>query len=218
MDLTNGQMLFEDLQFEEGWWISVYHFFNGIAVFQVYEDSQDIEAKSYFAFDTQAEEALWSMDKVQAVGRQGHFVQLRAEEAGDALFWIDSRSGETFGAFPDQNMLADIPHAAQFPLHYTEEVPYFQTVQAFLKQRFDVEIHEACDYLETERLICIAYHQRKPESLSHHLLVLDREGTPLLHQLLDESLQGLVSGAFFIAGEQLIFVEGRRTLKSYLIG
>ena len=218
LNLIDGTLVFEGLQFEEAWWISAYHFFDGVVVFQVYEDSQDIEAKSYFAFDLASQEAIWVMDKVQAVGRQGQFLQLRSDEAGDALFWINIQTGETYGERPEEYSSEDILQSTRFPLHYTEELSHFNTVQAFLRKQFDIQIDEACDYLEYGDLIFIAYHQRESNNLSHHLLVLDQEGNQVHQQLLDEGLQGLVSGAFFIAGEQLIFVEGRRTLKSYIIG
>lgn len=217
IDLTDGSFVFEGLAFEENWWVSVYHFFEEVAVFQVYEDTQDIEAKSYFALDLNSQEAIWSLDGVAAMGRQGHFLQMRSLSDETVPFWLDIRSGEVLDELPKEYATPDIPYLEKSPLHYTEEGPHFGTVQAFLKKQLGIEIVKACDYLEHKGYAFIAYHIQSDGGLEHFLLVVTQEGEVVLDQKRDEALKGLVSGAFFIAGEQLIFVEGRKTLKSYLI-
>ncbi len=217
LDLTDGSLLFEDLAFEENWWVSVYHFFKDVAVFQVYEDTQDIEAKSYFALDLMSQEAIWSLDAVMAMGRQGHFVQMQARDQETEPFWMDIRSGELLDSRPEEIVANDIPYPVRFPLHYTEDGPHFKTVQQFLNQRHGINMVKACDYLEYKDYAIVAYHRLAGESLEHFLLVMSAGGELILHKKRDSELKGLISGAFFIAEEQLIFVEGRKTLKSYLI-
>lgn len=217
MNLTDGSFIFEDLTFEEDWWVSVYHFFSDVALFQVYEDTQDIEARSYFALDLNSQEAIWSLDSVIALGRQGDFVQMRSREDESDPFWIDIRSGEVLNSFPEEIVVGDISYQVKSPLHYTEEGAHFQTVKQFLAQRHGIEIVKACDYLEYRNHAFIAYHKQAGESLEHFLSVISPGGELILHQKRDSDLKGLISGAFFIAEEQLIFVEGRKTLKSYLI-
>ncbi|MCE7991453.1 MAG: DUF4905 domain-containing protein [Roseivirga sp.] len=216
-NLTDGSFVFEQLAFEENWWVSVYHFFNEVAVFQVFEDTQDIEARSYFALDLRSQEALWSLDAVAAMSRQGYFIQVRAITDESEPFWIDIRSGETLDSPSEEIMAGDISYAARYPLHYTEEGEHFQTVKLFLSDKYGIEAIKACDYLEYGSLAIIAYHSMSAQELEHFLLVLTKEGEALLHEKLDSGLKGLISGAFFIAEEQLIFVQGRKTLKSYLI-
>lgn len=217
INLTDGSFVFEDLAFEENWWVSVYHFFDQVAVFQVYEDTQNIEVKNYFALDLKSQEALWSLDAVAAMGRQEHFLQMRALDQETEPFWIDIRSGDVLETLPEEYVPADIPYSVKFPLHYTEEGDYFETVKQFLNERHGIGIVKACDYLEHGDYAFIAYHSGADQGLEHFLLVMTREGEIVLHQKRDTELKGLVSGAFFIAEEQLIFVEGRKTLKSYLI-
>lgn len=218
IDLKTGGAVFEGLSFEESWWIGAYHFFAEVVVFQVFEDSQNIEARSYFAFDVHTHEALWSLGQVMAVGRRDKFVQLRSREAGDALFWIDITTGETLGTIPDEISTSTISHDAVFPLHYVEESSHFRTVSAFLKNRLNVESFGAIDYLECSGLVLVGYHLKNGSKVSFNLLVLNEHGVELMHRELDGELDGLSSGAFFIAGEQLIFVVGRKLVESYLIG
>ncbi len=217
VDLSDGRLVFEGLAFEEDWWVSVYHYFGEVALFQVYEDTQDIEARNYFAMDLKSQEAIWSLDAVKGLGRQGHFVQMKPREEESESFWVDIRSGEVHDNLPEEIVGNDISFQTRYPLHYTEEGTYFQTVRQFLAKRHGIEIVKACDYLEYKDYAFIAYHQQAGESLEHFLSVISPQGELILHQKRDSGLKGLVSGAFFIAEEQLIFVEGRKTLKSYLI-
>lgn len=217
VNLSDGSFVFEGLAFEENWWVSVYHFFGEVAVFQVYEDTQNIEVKNYFALDLRSQEALWSLDAVAAMGRQGCFLQMRALDEATEPFWVDIRSGDVLETLPQEYLPEDIPHLAKSPLHYTEEGDYFKTVKQFLNTRHGIDIVKACDYLEYGDYAFMAYHSSQDQGLEHFLLVLTKEGKVVLHQKRDTELKGLVSGAFFIAEEQLIFVEGRKTLKSYLI-
>ncbi|GAB5525713.1 MAG: hypothetical protein Roseis2KO_35850 [Roseivirga sp.] len=217
VNLADGSFVFEDLAFEENWWVSVYHFFEDVAVFQVYEDTQDIEAKSYFALDLRSQEAIWSLDAVTAMGRQGHFLQMQAHNQETEPFFIDIRSGEVLDVLPEEIVAKDIPEPVRFPLHYTEEGSHFNTVQQYLNHRHGINMVKACDYLEYRDYAMVAYHKLTGESLEHFLLVMSAEGELILHEKREGELKGLISGAFFIAEEQLIFVEGRKTLKSYLI-
>ena len=49
------------------------------------------------------------------------------------------------------------------------------------------------------------------------LCVFDESGNLLLRESLDSGVKGLVSGAFFIVQDALIFVTGKNELKIYSI-
>jgi hypothetical protein len=217
LDLADGSFVFEDMAFEESWWLSVYHFYGNVAVFQVYEDTQNIEARSYFALNLTSQEALWSMEDVAAIGRQDDFVQMKQDAAESNPFWLDIRSGEVFDEVPQEYMPSLICDPAMSPLHYTETGPYFETVQRFFKEQLSIAMVSACDYLEYGDHAFVAYHSQVAGELEHFMLVLNKTGEVVFHQKRDWGLKGLVSEAFFIVGERLIFVEGKRTLNSYLI-
>ena len=217
LDLGSGELLFDGLSFEEEWWISPYHFFENTIVFQVYEDSQDMDRKHYFAMNVAAQEIIWELDKVQATGRQGHFIQLKSVEAGEVLFYLDIRSGETFSSPPENYSDQTISDPARHPLHYVEEGDHFDTIKAFGMRKLGKTLVGACDYLDYEGLIFLAYHYRQEAGLTNELVVLDPEKGTLMQKILCEGSKGLTSGAFFIVHEQLIFVEGKNTLNSFII-
>lgn len=217
VELSTGDLLFEGLSFEEDWWISTYHFFENTIVFQVYEDSQDMDRKHYFALDIETKEIIWELDKVQATGRHGYFLQLKSMEAGEVLFYLDIRSGETFSNQPEIYSTETISDPGRHPLHYVEEGDYFDTMSAFGTRKLGKTLVGACDYLEYQGLIFLAFHYQDGKGLTNELVVLDPEKGILLQQTLCEGLAGLTSGAFFIVHEQLIFVEGKNTLNSFRI-
>jgi len=217
LHLPDGQFWFEGMTFDEPWWIDVYHFYDQTIVFQVYEDSNDIEQKSYLAIDIHDHEVIWTMDKVAATGRHGHYLQLKSLEAGDVLFYLDVRSGETFTSMPENNSDEAISEGLRHPLLYTEESPFFDTIKAFGSKKLGKDIVGACNYLEHNQLVFLAYHYPKADLQVNELVVLNHASKPILQRVLHEGNSGLVADAFFIAHEQLIFVEGKNTLNSYII-
>ena len=217
LDLRTGKRLFEALSFEEEWWISTYHFFENTVVFQVYEDSQDMDRKHYFALDISSQEVIWEMDQVQATGRHGDLIQLKSLEAGEVLFYLDIRTGETFGNWPENYSEPIISDSPQHPLHYVEEGDHFDTIKAFGSRKLGKILVGACDYLEYRQLVFLAYHTREEAGMSNELVVINPEKGMLLNKTLCQNMKGLTSGAFFIVQEQLIFVEGKNTLNSYII-
>lgn len=217
LDLRDGSLLFEEMTFDESWWVDAYHFFEDTIVFQVYEDSNDIEQKTYFALNIHDHEIIWSLDKVVATGRFGHYLQLKSLEAGDVLFFLDVRNGETFSSAPENINDQLVSKSLKHPLLYTEESPFFETIRAFGTKKLGKELVKGCHYLEHSELVIMAYQHEAPEAVAQELVVLDQTSTILLERVLHHGDGGLVSDAFFIAHEQLIFVEGKNTLNGFRI-
>ena len=214
LDLRDGSLLFEEMTFDENWWIDACHFFGETIVFQVYEDSQDIEQKTYFALNIHEHEVLWSLDKVVTTGRHGHYLQLKSLEE-DVLFFLDIRNGETFSEAPENYADQPIAETLRHPLLYTEESPFFETIRAFGVQKFGKELTKGCHYLEQNGLVLMAYQYETAAGLTQELVVLDPASKPLLQRVLHRGNRGLASEAFFIACEKLIFVEGKNTLNGF---
>ena len=218
LDLSSGEMHFDGLSLEESWWVDVYHFHEQHVIFQVYRDSQDIQSKRYVGFDIVTQEELWSIEDVLALEvreNQVHF--LNQLDEGDS-FWLFIPTGEVQDEPMEEIDEPDISYPLLSPFHYGEDSAHFKTISQFLTQKAGIDLVGSCEYLEHEGFIFIACHEKQNEGFCLSLLVFDDQGQLLWNQLLDERLKGLASGAFFIVDDRLIFVEGRKTLKSYLIG
>jgi len=214
-DLKEYQFVWENISFEESWWISVYDFQGDVIVFQTYNDTQDIEARSVFGFDIHTSEALWSIADVKlnkAVDGQLTVTPLSGE---DDSFTIDVTTGEEVVRVQgvDSNVSAEKDY--KFPIHYESDNPHFETLSSFVLSKLNLELVGSCDYLEIPAFFAIAVNSKKNTGYNLDLFVFNHDGSLLLAKTLDQELKGLASGTFFIVGQALIFVEGKRNLVFY---
>lgn len=215
-DMTENEFVWKDVSFEESWWISVYHFVDGIVVFQTYPDTQDIESRSVFGFDILTMEALWSVDDVKVRLKKGSILELTFLDNQEERLFIDIKTGETSENFMERGEV-DLNNAQdQFvPRHYEKNSEHFETLSNFLSNTLNLELEGSCDYLETEGFFAISANSRSEIGYNLDLFVFDHDGRLLLRELLDTDMKGLATGTFFKVGQALIFVQGKRHLVFY---
>ncbi len=213
-NLSTKSFLWKDISFEESWWISVYHFAEGVIVFQTYDDTQNIEARSVFGFDTISLEAIWSVDQVKLFNVASGLLTLASMDDPEAQFSIDIQTGLEV----EQSEVA-LSEASSwqtsYPLHYEPESPHFETVSRFLKDHHDVVLEGSCDYLEWEGHFAVAANSKENTGYNLDLFVFSLAGDLLLLEPLEKGLKGLATGTFFIVNQALIFVKGKRNLVVY---
>ena len=222
-DLTSNTFLWRDIVFDEPWWIGVSHFFNDVIVFHTYADSQDLEQKSLFGFNTIDKSVIWALDQVNPVQlNEGSIVCLKLDTEEKALIDINIKDG-SFSAvdkLPESSPKKSnslIPNLSYNPLHYVEGSTAFESVAKFLKLQFNIEIVGACDYLEYKASIIVSYFEKSDDELVNTLFVLDEKLELRESYVLDSSLKGLASDTFFIINEALIFVRNKNLLSGLLI-
>lgn len=216
-NLDSHKFEWKALGFDENWWVTAYAFVDDIIVFQIFNDSQNIEERSVFGFDVNTQEAIWSVDNVNVRGVNGYLLSLKSEGEETEIFSIDVRNGnevseprEDFSAkFMSGNLI--------LPFHYTGDSDHFATVVRFLKEFAGLDLIGACDYLEYEGLIFISAHEKLEQNLTNRLYVFNSNGEIVLTEVLAQHSKGLASDTFYIVNEQLIFVKEKREIKCYLI-
>ncbi|WP_208505826.1 DUF4905 domain-containing protein [Roseivirga sp. E12] len=213
-NLVTKKFLWKEISFEESWWISVYHFTNGIVVFQTYDDTQNIEARSVFGFDTESLEAIWSVDGVKLFNVRSDVLTLASMEAPESQLSIDIRTGQETN---ESNKVSESPtlSEASYPIQYDSESPHFATISRFLKERQNLTLEGSCDYLEWKDHFAVTVNSKEDGGYNLDLFVFSLEGDLLLNQSLDRGLKGLATGTFFIVKQDLIFVGGKRNLMIY---
>ncbi|MFT7381857.1 MAG: hypothetical protein ACI9Z3_001749 [Roseivirga sp.] len=216
-DLKQHNFLWKSISFDESWWVSIYAFVDNIIVFQIFNDSQNIEARSLFGFEITRMEAVWSVDNVNVLGLSGQVLKLKSQETENDFFKIDITTGEEIKLDSEKLDQENVSNGIILPFHYTEENPYFQTVKQFLAEFADLHLVGACDYLEYNGLILISAHEKLEQNLSNTIVVFDGSGNLILKEVLAEQSKGLASDTFYIVNEQLIFVKEKREMKGYLI-
>lgn len=216
-DLNRREFLWKDISFEEPWWISVYHFSRQIIVFQTYQDTQNIESRSLFGFNIDTMEAIWSVEEVSVKVRSEQLLELTPLEGHEeGSYLINIETGALVG---DQEKLqgVDTSDVADQTLsrHYEVDSKYFETLSEFLSKKVGFELEGSCDYLETSDFFVISANSRTKTGYNLDLFVFDHGGRLLLQESLDSDMKGLATGSFFIVGQALIFVQGKRNLVFY---
>ena len=182
-----------------------------MVVFQKFEDSQNIDDRSVFGFDIQLKDSVWSMENVKLTGARGNQLFLVWENDDQLIFNIQTQEWD----------LEPIEHSEvdsiKFPVHYEEDNRHFDTLARFLKSKVSIDLKGSCDYLESNGLIIMAANHVIDGRKSLTLYVFSESGELLLENELEHQMKGLVSGAFFIVKDALIFVTGKNELKIYRI-
>ena len=211
ISLEDKALIWENLRFEEEWWVSVYHMTDELIVFQQFEDSHNIDDRSVFGFDPMKQESVWSMENVRLTGANGDQLYMRWEEDQELIYNVRKKDWDT------RKLQIDEVRDFLYPIHYEADNPHFETLARFLKLKQGIDLEGSCDYLESGGLIFIAANHVNEGKKSLSLYVFDNSGHLLMEESLESGVKGLVSGTFFIAKEALIFVTGKNELKIYSI-
>ncbi|MFY0591239.1 DUF4905 domain-containing protein [Roseivirga sp.] len=214
-DLEKLTFQWQSISFDEAWWISVYDFQDDVIVFQTYDDTQNIEARSVFGFDINSLEALWSIEDVRLNKAANGLLSVSSLETEDDGFLIDLKTGEEVSKDGHGEPKNDKEVNCKFPIHYETDSPHFETISRFVKSKLEIEIYGSCDYLEMPNFFALALNTKTETGYNLDFFVFNHDGAVLLNKTLDRDLKGLASGTFFIVGQALIFVEGKRNLVFY---
>lgn len=205
------KFLWRDVSFSEDWWLSIFYAYGSVIVFQVFEDTQDISARSFFGFDWHNQQTTWSLEDCKILSTEGIYLMVEAssEESPTLIFNIET------GDWVEEKAQVKGSEEVFYPIHYEEGLKHFDTLATFLSSFAQVSIKGSCDYLEYKDYIFLSAHRVEEKTIELEFFAFDSSGKLLLREALDKELKGLAAGTFLIAEEELIFVKGKRELQLY---
>lgn len=213
LDLIHGELLWNDITFEERWWVGLDGAAGDVALFSVFTDTSNPDRKSLIAYHIGEQKILWWRNDF-SLSRLGlNCVLGISAQYGHREVVLDLLSGNETSYIPQPPEEAIIRR----PVQYVEGHPYFSTVRTFLLSRFNFEAVISLEYLEESSLIFISCYSREEQGLINDLLVLSTDGEMVLRENLGEQLKGIGQDTFFIYGGSVIFVKNRGGLFSYKI-
>ena len=211
-DLKSQVFTWEQMTFEEEWWIRLVFLGNQVAIFQTFDDTQDIESQSIIVVNLATQELLWQKSDCRFLSASNGSVQLLMKD--EASLSLDIQSGET-------NVVQDKADHFNpnliYPSHFEEASIHFNTLKQFLQNHTDLEPRGAFEYFQNDDCFIISANFDQNTGYSNQLFVFSKDGELLLEEVLEEELKGLGSGAFFIVNQELIFVKGKKELLAYSI-
>jgi hypothetical protein len=232
IDLKDGHLLWNDLKFEESWWLNMVAVYQGCILFKIHDDDQSHQSSTYFLYNPKVRQIVWESPDFNflRVINKG-FIGIREQENSNILILLNHENGnETIlneenedHSYKNSFNKPSENKKLRSPFHYLEDSEYFEIIKKFLNKNHNILPLKGVDYLELQKSIIISYYiyQRNPEKkapfLENYLLVIDRYGNKLLQEKIDEKLTGIGLETFFVIDDQLIFTSFKRNIKSYFI-
>lgn len=220
VDLESDTLVWQDVTFEEPWWIGATATDGATVVFHIYQDSQNPQSKRYFAVDVASRRQVWHSDTFQVMGIEGNdllgFEKQEKDRAYKLISFGDRK--EIFMSKEDvERLLPGENKNLHYPFHYIETQPHFETVKQFIIHYTNTKPVQGCEYLEYKNLILISYYIQESSALANYLLVIDGEGQLYLQEVLDTNLSQIGLGTFFIANDKLVLIKEKNQLISYAL-
>lgn len=103
------------------------------------------------------------------------------------------------------------------PALYPSSNEYYKLISEFILERTESVANGAgIEFLDWSENVCVSYYSGNSK-MANYLLVVDRSKNNLLHECIDNNLEGIGQDTFTIAGNKLIFVKEKRELNIYQI-
>lgn len=212
-DYRANKFLWKDRMMEEAWWINLSAVSADIILFTLYTETNNPDKKATLAYSvSEAKMIWWNNDfSISAVG--DGLVEGFSEKYGKRQVVLNLTNGEK-----SESRSVEVKTAERVvrPQQYMMGHAYFETVQTFFQQKFNLLPVAALEYLEADGLIVVSCYFQENE-LANYLFVLSVDGTLLLKEKLDERLKGIGLDTFFILSGCLFFVKNKVELVSYKI-
>lgn len=232
IDLQQKKLLWHDLLFKEDWWIGMSAIKDGSILFYTYENDQNPVPTSYFLYSIDKGDIIWESSDFNFIAivdegilgytdSEGSMQKLLLDGSTGRPHSVTNASAE--GLHKSEDIEKKGNKTSSYPFHYPEQSDNFNTIEEYLKHSHAINPVKAIDYLEIRNLIVISYYlynevsQKDNKLLDNFILVLDTEGNKLLNIKIDENLQGIGLGIFFVVKNQLIFSRNKSEIISYQI-
>jgi hypothetical protein len=213
LNYNQNKFLWKEKAMDESWWINLSAVSDDIVLFTLYTDTNNPDKKATLAYGLDDGNMIWwNNDFSISTVNQGLVVGF-SEKYGKRELVLDLKTGKTL-QYPPEN--SNVPEKAIRPQQYMNDHSYFETVQRFFTQKFNLLPVAALEYLEHESLIFISCYFQENE-LANYLFVLSVDGTLLLKEQIDEHLKGIGLDTFFILSGSVFFVKNKVELVSYKI-
>jgi hypothetical protein len=212
LDLSANQFLWENVRFDEPWWINLSAVSGDVILLTHYTEATNPDQKSLLAYSVSGRKLLWWQNDFSLVSVNDIAVAGYSQKYGVKPLVLDIFTGKVTGESTLQSPAQNL--SVIRPLHYREGESGFETVKKYLTRVGEKELTLGVDYLEHDEIVVVSIYVQE-DGLANYLIVLDREGTVVLREKAGGNLKGIGIDTFFILEGSLFFVKNKRELLRY---
>jgi len=211
-DYAQNRFLWQDVMFEEPWWINLAGVVGEMVLFTVYTETNNPDQKSLLAYRLHEQSIGWWRNDFSLAAVSGKVVRGFTYKTGLKELSLDGDTGAVVVVEKDAETPQNLTVIRPFQYRVGEED--FETIRAYLAGRLPGDPVLAIDYLEHGEFILISCYVREPE-LANYLIVLDREGNEVMREKAGQNLSGIGVDTFFVLEGSLFFVKNKSELLRY---
>lgn len=206
IDLQRNTFIWNYLQPEKSWWLSLIGVFGNIVLLHKYSQQQKPEALGVLVIDVKSGNLIERFDG---------WMYFDVAENKLTLYQVDSNN---LPVYREVDLKIKLPETKEDHIitHYSEASPYFPLIFKFLYQIINIEAQKAVDYLEVNDKIVISYYIYKENQFHNYLLITNKQKQILLHDFINSS-EGIGIDTFSIKSDTLFYVKNQNQLIGYEI-
>ncbi|MFA0962986.1 DUF4905 domain-containing protein [Roseivirga sp. BDSF3-8] len=222
LDTDSGRLLWQDLDAGTGWYGGMLALHGTYLLVHGYGERPDPgEEDKVVIIDTGTGQVKWEIEHVRFLRTAGEAEVLlfSTVEEGHPALLANLETGEMDYVEVESPRPAGITQkytkGLVMPLHYPEENQHFATLAELVQHITGHTPGNEIEYAEWGDCVVISYYLYKEAILDNFLLITDKAGIMLSHELLGEDMRGKASDSFFILQDKLLFIKNKRTISVY---
>lgn len=232
LDIENGSPLWQNLQFEEKWWITVNKVHRDVLLLQQFVKPDMPTPGKIFAVDALAGKLLWQSNDLSFVNVLEDTVYgLRNSLTSDEVVGVHYRSGEPVVTFPiDDARVQDVSQPAVedgflLPVVYEEpggapdQVPVPNPGRAFPPES------KSPSFIETQAgKLAVGYYleagtdEKGAPVYDSHVKIVDVDGRVIYEDIPDRKVYTAFQDFYFQANDKLLYVRDSNEIVAVRLG
>lgn len=209
VNISKGNILWENLSPEKSWWLSLVGIFDEFLFIHKYSSSQKPEPEGLLVLAIESGENMMKLEGWIFFNYQENILTIYQLQNNQPVY-----KRITLKKIVENNIDSLSNSDSHAVIHYPETSPYFPTIFKFLYRLLNIDAVKAVDYLEISNKIIISYYIYKDKSFQNYLLVTNRTREILLNDLIAET-EGIGIDTFTVKSETLLYVKNQTQLVGY---
>ncbi len=220
----DGNVLWQDISFDEKWWIGIESIYKNFIFFHEYETPNLPIKKKIIAVDLINGNVLWQNDSWKFLFIQNDFIYI--EKCGFAVeyFEVDIFTGNIIRSLGyDENVILSIKvdeKKTQAIIPQVFNIDYFKNEKKyFFMNKFltNKNVHTQIEFFENKDFIVISFYEKENDVYANKISIFNKN--KIINSLLFEDIvlsnaNFFLLGAFFVLDDNIYYVKNKKELNS----